>query len=57
MATTLLEAIPFVMDIVDEQGTVLRVSPKLEAITGKGVLGGSAGSFTGIIKGSAWIAP
>ena len=45
MATTLLEAIPFVMDIVDEQGTVLRVSPKLEAITGKGVLGGKCWEF------------
>lgn len=39
MNQSLLQTIPFTMDIVDEDANILAISPKLEALFGKGIIG------------------
>lgn len=39
MNQALLQAVPFPMGIVDEQGTILSLSPRLEALVGKEAIG------------------
>ena len=55
--SSLIQAIPFGIDIVNKEGNILYLNPRLEAVFGKEAIGKNAGSFTGMINCNAIIAP